>query len=57
MEAWRGHFLLCSFKTGTTGTEVPFHNSITGNIIVYQDRLEINMYSYSGSQMIQNNFL
>jgi len=53
----RKHFLLCTFKRGATGTQVPFHNSIIGNFMVYQDRLEINIYSYSGTQIIQNNFL
>ena len=53
----REHFLLCIFKRGATGTQVPFHNSIIGNFMVYQDRLEINIYSYSGTQIIQNNFL
>jgi len=43
MEAWREHCPLCSFKRGATGADVPFHNSIIGNFIVYEDRLEINL--------------
>jgi len=31
------------FKRGSTGAEVPFHNSILGNFMVYQDRLETNL--------------
>jgi len=31
------------FKRRVTGTEVPFHNSIIGNFMVYQDRLETNL--------------
>jgi len=31
------------FKRGATGSEVPFYNSIAGNFIVYQDRLETNL--------------
>jgi len=57
MEAWREHFVLYPFKRGTTGAEMPFHNSIIGNFMVYQDRLAINIYSYLGPQIIQNNFL
>jgi len=43
MEAWREHCALCPFKRGATGAEVPFHNSIIGNFMVYHDRLEINL--------------
>ena len=35
----RGH-CPCPFISGATGTEVPFHRSIMGNCMVYQDRLE-----------------
>jgi len=31
------------FQQGKTGAEVPFHNSIIGNFMVYQDRLETNL--------------
>jgi len=31
------------FKKGVTGAKVPFHNRITGNFMVNQDRLEINL--------------
>jgi len=48
MEAWREHFLLCHFKTGAMGSEVPFHNSIIGNFMVYQERLEINLLQLLG---------
>jgi len=48
MEAWREHFLLCPFKRGATGAEVPFHNSIIGNFMVKQDGLEINLLQLFG---------
>jgi len=38
-----GAFLTCPFKRGVTGEEVPFHNRIRGNFMVYQDRLEANL--------------
>jgi len=28
------------FRKGSNGADVPFHNSIIGNFIVYQDRIE-----------------
>ena len=31
------------FSKGCNGVAVPFHNSIIGNFMVYQDRLEINL--------------
>jgi len=37
--------------------EVSFHNNIIGNFMVYQDRLETNLYSYLGTRKIQNQFL
>ena len=30
-------------KGGETGAEAPFHNSIIGNFMVYQDRVEVNL--------------
>jgi len=33
----------CPFKRGPTGVEMSFHNSITGNVMVDQDRLETNL--------------
>jgi len=33
----------CPFKSGATGAEVPFHNRIIGNFMVYQDRLETKL--------------
>ena len=33
----------CSFKSGATGPEVPFHKRKIGNFMVYQDRLETNL--------------
>ena len=37
--AWQGH-CPCLSKIGATETEVPFRNSIIGNFVVYQGRLE-----------------
>jgi len=37
-----------SFQKGETGTEVPFHNSIIGNFMVYQDRPETNLLQLFG---------
>jgi len=31
------------FQNGGNEAEVPYHNSIVGNIIVYQDRIETNL--------------
>jgi len=39
----REHCTLSPFESGATVAEVPFHNSILGNFMVYQDRLEINL--------------
>jgi len=50
MEAWREHCRLCPFKRGATGAEVPCHNSVIGNFMVYQDRLEINSLQLFGHQ-------
>jgi len=33
----------CLLKGGATGAQVPLHNSITSNFMIYQDRLEINL--------------
>jgi len=33
----------CTFKKEAKGEKLPFRNSITGNSMVYQDRLEINL--------------
>ena len=48
MEAWREHCPLCPFKRGAMGAEVPSHNSIIGNLMVYQDRFEINLLHVFG---------
>jgi len=48
MEAWLEHCRLCPFKRGATGAEVPFHNSVIGKFMVYQDRLEINLLQLFG---------
>ena len=40
--AWRGHCPL-PFHRRATGAEVPFHKSIIGNFMVYQDRIETNV--------------
>jgi len=37
-----------TFPKGATGTEVPFHNSIIGNFMVYQDRPETNLLQLFG---------
>jgi len=31
------------FQKGATGAEVPFHNNVIGNFVVYQDRIERNL--------------
>jgi len=31
------------YRQEGNGGEVPFHNSITGNVMVYHDRLETNL--------------
>jgi len=36
------------FQKGATGAEVPFHTSIIGNFMVYQDRLETNLLQLFG---------
>jgi len=46
-----------AFEKWITRAEVPFHNRITGNFMVYQDRLETIYCSYSRTQKIQNVFL
>ena len=33
----------CPFKRGATGVEVPFHNNIIGNFMVYPYRIETNL--------------
>ena len=48
MEAWQEQCLLCSFKKGATRAEGPFHNSIIGNFMVYQDLPEINLLQLFG---------
>jgi len=35
-------------QKGATGAEVPFHNSIIDNFMVYQDRLETNLLQLFG---------
>ena len=44
------------FKMEATGAEVPFDNSITGYLTVYQDQLEKIYCSFSPTQKIQNVF-
>ena len=36
------------FQKGTTGAEVLYHNSIIGNIMLYQDLLETNLLQVFG---------
>jgi len=31
------------FRKGSNGADVPFHNSIIGNFIVYQDRIHTDL--------------
>jgi len=31
------------FRKGSNGADAPFHNSILGNFIVYQDRIETDL--------------
>jgi len=38
-----GAFAPCLFIKGATEVEVPFHEDIIGNFMVYQDRTEINL--------------
>jgi len=45
------------FQKEATGAEVPFHNSIIGTFMVYEDRRETIYCSYSGTQKVQNDFL
>jgi len=52
-----GPLPLCPFKRGVALAGVSFHNNITGNFMVDQDRLETNSYSYLGTRKIQNEFL
>jgi len=41
---WRtGALFPCHFKKGATGAELPFHNSIIGIFMAYQDQLETNL--------------
>jgi len=40
--AWQGH-CRCPLKGEATGAQVPLHNSIIGNFVVYQDPLETNL--------------
>jgi len=35
------------FRKGSNGADVPFHNSIIGNFIVYQDRIETHLLKLS----------
>jgi len=39
-----GHCPLCPSKRGEAVAKSSFHNSIIGNFMVYQDRLETNLY-------------
>jgi len=48
MEAWRGHCPLCSVNSDATRGEVLFHNSVIGNFMTYQNRLEINLLQLFG---------
>ena len=47
---WRhgGGIATLPFQQGETGVEVPFHNSIIGTFMVYQDRLETNLLQLFG---------
>jgi len=39
----RGHDWALPFQKEGNGAEVPFHKSIIGNFMVYQERLETNL--------------
>jgi len=39
-----GHCTSCPFKRGAAVAEMPLHNGIIGNVMVYQDRLETNLF-------------
>jgi len=43
-------------QKGATGAEVPFHNSIIDNFMVYQDRLETNLLQLFGHPEISEWF-
>jgi len=43
-----GAFPPLPFQKGCNGAAVPFHNSIIGNFMVYQDRLELNLLQQFG---------
>jgi len=47
---WRhgGGIATLPFQQGETGAEVPFHKSIIGNFMVYQDWLETNLLQLFG---------
>jgi len=47
MEAWRGN-CPSDLSKGATEMEVPLHNSIIGNFMVYQDRPETNLLQLFG---------
>ena len=40
--AWGG-IAPCSLKGGATGAQVPLHNSIISNFMIYQDRIKTNL--------------
>ena len=45
------------FQKGEAVEKSSFHNSIMGDFMAYRDRLETNLYRYSGTQQIYNDFL
>jgi len=54
-----GHCPLCPLKWGQRWREanMSFHSNFVGNFMVYQHRLETNLYSYFGTLEIPNDFL
>ena len=53
-----GAIIALLFQKGSNGegTEVPFHHSITGNFMVYQDRIETNLLQLFAHPEISERF-
>ena len=53
-ERWNdGSIAPCPFEKSATGEEVPVHNRIAGSFMVYKDRLEAILGSYSRTHKIK----
>jgi len=52
---WRGHCPLF-LQNRVNGTEVPFHNNIIGNCIVYQNRIETHLLQLFAHQENSDGF-